>query len=201
VIKIEETGCKKPSKTSKPDDSGRWKTGAWHVGPPCILSGERSDFVKEETAVLVLLFLLWVLLSGKITLNVCLTGAAAAALLDVFCRRTLGYGGWGFLPPRKFWKLLCYLGYLIVEMLKAGFVVMNLIYTRGRKMEPVLVRFDTDVKSDDARSMLANSITLTAGTITVTSEEGHCCVHALDRSLAVGIEHSKFERRLKELEE
>ena len=92
------------------------------------------------------------------------------------------------------------MGYLTVEILKASFVVMRLIYTRDHRMEPLLVRFDTGLKTPAARAVLGNSITLTAGTITVEDQEGHLCVHTLDRPLAEGIENSSFQRLLLELE-
>ena len=48
--------------------------------------------------------------------------------------------------------------------------------------------------------VLANSITLTPGTITVTLEEDEYLVHCLDRELGEGIESCSFEKRLEELE-
>ena len=149
----------------------------------------------------ILFFLTWILLAGEVSWSACLTGFLMAALLYLFCRQIMGYGPpQGPLSPRRLWRMLRYLGYLIWEMLKAGFVVMRLIYTKGRRMEPLLVRFDTDLQSDQARAVLGDSITLTAGTITVQDQEGHLYVHALDRSLAEGIEDSEFQRRLRELE-
>lgn len=53
-----------------------------------------------------------------------------------------------------------YLGHLVAEMLRAGFVVMRLIYTRGRKMEPKLIWFDTTLKTGLSQAILADSITL-----------------------------------------
>ena len=57
------------------------------------------------------------------------------------------------------------------------------------------------VRGCGGRAVLANSITLTAGTITVETVDGRFCVHALDRSLAEGIEDCEFQRRLEKLEE
>lgn len=152
--------------------------------------------------VFILFFLLWLLMAGEVTLRGCLWGAAVAAALHWFCYRFLGYR-WRLERRglKGLWAGGAYLGHLLWEMLKAGFVVMRLIYTKGRDMEPVLVWFDTPLKSDAARAVLANSITLTAGTITVETEEGRVCVHALDRSLAQDIENCDFQRRLERLEE
>lgn len=149
----------------------------------------------------ILFFLLWLLLAGEVTVSVCVWGLCASLLMTVFCRRGLDYR---LLPGRgglsKAGAAAGYLARLVWEMLKAGFVVMKLIYTRGRDMEPKLVWFDTTLKTPGAQAVLANSITLTAGTITVAAEGGRFCVHALDASLAEGIEDCDFQRRLEKLE-
>lgn len=156
----------------------------------------------EVNPVAVFFFFIWILISGQVSVGVCLSGAVVSTLLYVFCVKVLGYrAGVERRSAKKTIRAVRYLGYLLVEMLKAGFVVMKLIYTRGKNMEPLLVEFSTDLKTETHRTVLANSITLTAGTITVFLEDGSLCVHALDRSLAEGLEHTNFERRLKELEE
>ena len=49
--------------------------------------------------------------------------------------------------------------------------------------------------------LLANSITLTPGTITVSVEDDRFCVHCLDKELAEGMEDSVFVKLLEEMEE
>ena len=61
--------------------------------------------------------------------------------------------------------------------------------------------FDTDFKTGLARVLLANSITLTPGTITVSVEDDRFCVHCLDKELAEGMETSIFVKLLKEMED
>ena len=167
------------------------------------MPGNRDPIPFEEGGRgIVLFFLLWLLLSGEVTLRVCVWGAVVSALLYCFCTKVLGYG-WRYerRAVKKLGPGLRYLGYLIVEMLKAGLVVMKLVYTRGRNMKPLLVFYDSPVHTEGGRAVLANSITLTAGTITVETVDGRFCVHALDRSLAEGIEDCEFQRRLEKLEE
>ena len=62
------------------------------------------------------------------------------------------------------------------------------------------MRFKTDLKSAPARIMLANSITLTPGTITVSLTGDEYVVHCLDKSLAEGINSSIFVTLLRRLE-
>lgn len=147
----------------------------------------------------VLFFLVWLLLSGEVTAHSCLWGAAASLLMAWFCRRILGYER-RFIGPAGLWARVRYLAHLLAEMLRAGFVVMRMIYVRPREIRPKLVRFRTPLRMDRHRALLANSITLTAGTITVEAEGDTLLVHTLDVSLAEGIEDSTFQQRLERLE-
>ena len=67
-------------------------------------------------------------------------------------------------------------------------------------MEPVIVKVHTNLKTETARVILANSITLTPGTITVSLVDQELLVHCLDKSLAEGMEDSEFVRLLEKLE-
>ena len=63
------------------------------------------------------------------------------------------------------------------------------------------MKFRTNLKSDFTRMLLANSITLTPGTITVSMEDGEYTIHCLDTSLSEGLENSDFEKALMKLDE
>lgn len=149
----------------------------------------------------ILFLLVWILLSGKFTPEIIATGAVISVLFCLLDSRVLGNRA-----PRVGSVLrrlrggLGYLGFLFWEILKAGLVIMKLIYTRGKNIEPRLIYFHTGLETDQAKVALANSITLTAGTITVFAEDDLFCVHTLDRPLAENIEDSKFEALLKKLE-
>lgn len=148
-----------------------------------------------------LLFGLWVLLSGGLSLETCVVGAGVTAALYALACRALGYSPAKDLRAlKKVGGAVLFLLYLVWEMLAAGFVVMRLIYSRGREMEPRVIWFKTDLTGDSARAALANAITLTAGTLTVSQEGGQLCVHALDASLAEGLDHGAFEKKLLKLE-
>ena len=148
-----------------------------------------------------LFFLLWLLLSGGVSVHTCLWGAAVSALITWFCRRVLGYE-WHILlgNPRKLWAMARYFAHLLAEMLKAGLVVMRLIYVHPKDIRPKLVWFRTPLRTDRHKALLSDSITLTAGTITVLAEDGRLLVHALDTPLAEGIEDSSFQQRLERME-
>ena len=110
--------------------------------------------------------------------------------------------------PKKEWQtvkhfpwLLKYLGVLLVEIIKANFAVIRLILSPKLEPEPILVHFKKPMKKDAHKVLLANSITLTPGTITVSLDDGLYTVHCLDRSMAEGLATSRFVQLLQKMEE
>lgn len=101
---------------------------------------------------------------------------------------------------RKVARALAYFVYLMKEIIVAGFHVLRFVYAR-RVPEPSMVRFHTELQTEGGRVVLANSITLTAGTITVDIQGDMLEVHGLDRSMTVGIEDCGFQQRARKLEE
>lgn len=148
-----------------------------------------------------LFFAIWVILNGRITLEVVLFGVVIATLMFAFICKFMDYSikkeVWLF---KNFFLLLWYVIVLIVEILKANFAVVKMIFSVKYQIEPALVSFKSPLKTGFANFLLANSITLTPGTITVSSENGEFVVHCLDKDLAVGMDDSIFVHLLKKLE-
>lgn len=149
----------------------------------------------------VIFFLLWIIFNGRITTEIVIFGLVISAavywfickFMDFSPRKEIGY-------LKKGGYLLQYLYHLIKEIIIANFATMKLICSAGRVVEPALIEFETRFKSDTSRFLLANSITLTPGTITVAVEGDKFIVHCLDKTLAEGIESSVFVRLLEKIE-
>ena len=151
---------------------------------------------------LLLFFLAWVVFNGRLTLEIALFGIAVAGAVFAFVCRFMDYS---LKKELRFYKLLPafvqYLYYLMKEIVAANLAVSRMILTRKEEMEPVLVHVRTDLKSETARVMLANSITLTPGTITVSLTDDKLLVQCLDKSLSEGMEDSVFVQLLRKMEE
>ena len=102
---------------------------------------------------------------------------------------------------KNIFKLVRYFVFLVVEIYRANIAVVKLILNPKWIVEPELQTFKTKLQTPLGRVLLANSITLTPGTITVQMEEDELVVHCLDASFAEGLEDSEFEQRLKKLED
>ncbi len=149
-----------------------------------------------------LIFAVWLILNGKVTAEICLFGVGISAALVFFMCRFMDYSlKKEILMFRLSPLLIRYFGVLVKEIVKANVSVLKIIVSPGLQPEPALVFFDTDLKTGVAKTMLANSITLTPGTITVSVEGSRFCVHCLDKELAEGMEESAFVELLKEMEE
>ena len=141
----------------------------------------------------VLLFLLWLLLNGRVTLELVLIGAAVSLLLYAFMARFLG---WSLQKERGVLRtlplFLLYLLNLLWETVKAAANVLLVALTPALRPEPVLVEFHSGLPREYQNVILANSITLTPGTITVFQEGDRFLVHALRPEYAEGLNRSSF---------
>lgn len=96
--------------------------------------------------------------------------------------------------------LIKYIVVLIIEIIKAALGVVPFIFGK-QKPEAVIVKFDAPLKNNITRALLANSITLTPGTITAKLEDSHYTVHCLDKSMSEGMDQSIFVKQLLKIEE
>ena len=148
-----------------------------------------------------LLTLLWIVFNGRFTVEVLLFGLAISGVICFFLVRFFGYSFRKELRAvRLLPDIMLYILILLVEIIKANFTVMKLILFKAHEIEPVVVHFHIDLKSRYAKVLLANSITLTPGTITSSMHDNEYYVHCLDKKLGNGIAESVFVRRLKKME-
>ncbi len=148
-----------------------------------------------------LFFLIWIIFNGQITWEIAAFGIVVSAFKYVFICRFMGYKPrMDLLLAKKFFLILQYVYVLIKEIIKANYAVIKMIMSSRYEMEPTVVRFKTNLKTTPARILLANSITLTPGTITISLEGDEYIVHCLDRELAKGMNNSLFVTLLERLE-
>lgn len=148
-----------------------------------------------------LYFLLWVIFNGNFTLEICILGLIIAGAMFAFTCKFMDYSIEKEKKNiRKIFLFFRYVCVLVKEIVKANFAVIHMILSEKEEIEPALVSFQSDMKTPAGRAFLANAITLTPGTITVTLEESEYVVHCLDESLAEGMDDSVFVELLTELE-
>lgn len=149
-----------------------------------------------------LLLLLWIVFNGKFTIEILLFGIVISAAVCLFLCKFLGYSfKREFKLIRILPQIIAYIAVLVLEIFKANMAVLGFIFKGKDSIQPAFCHFKTPLRSRIARTVLANSITLTPGTITVSMHDDEYYVHCLDKSLADGITDSCFVQRLLTMEE
>lgn len=150
----------------------------------------------------ILFFIIWIIFNGQLTLEIALFGIAISTIMYWFVCKFFGYSiKREVLNIKLFGYVIKYFAVLVWEIIKANVQVVKMIGTSRYELEPALVTFHTNLKTESARVLLANSITLTPGTITVSLDEDEYMVHCLDKSLGIGIDESVFVEMLTKMEE
>lgn len=140
----------------------------------------------------IVLFIFWLILSGHFEIKYVLFGAASAGLVTYltndFFYAVLRYGEQAELRVRpvllQIWRFLLYLPWLLSRIIMANVQVALLVLNPKMPIEPALFLFQTGMRKGISRVTLANSITLTPGTITVDLQKNNYIIHTLKPALA-----------------
>ncbi len=149
----------------------------------------------------VLLVVVWCVLANSFTLGTVVFGTILALLIP------LGTAAYWPDAPRAVnpIKVTAYVMVVLWDILVANMVVAWVVLMRSnRSMRSMWVTIPLDLRTPEAITILAGTITLTPGTISADmSDEGHCLlVHALDEESPEAVRDaikSRYERRLKEI--
>lgn len=152
----------------------------------------------------VTLFLLWVLFSQSLHYQTLLAGLVVAHIIaslngDLLPSLTRDLHVTG----RTVGLWAVYIAQLLVEIVKASLQVARLAFTRDcyNAMISDFVSHDSPLREPMMRVFLANSITLTPGTLTVEAPtRGPMLVHVLTDDAATGLVDWRIERQLCEIE-
>ena len=90
---------------------------------------------------------------------------------------------------------------LIKEILVSNFNVAKIVLSPKIVISPQVVTIKTKIKSNFHKTIFANSITLTPGTLTISMEGDKIAVHCLKGEFVSGITNSTFEKIILKVEE
>ena len=174
-----------------------------------------KDMLKDETIVgspvkhlvvlTCVLFFFWILLSGKIDLKFLTYGALTAVISAWICVPLL------LLPnakgTKKYFifdvplaKYAVYWLWLLNEVVKANIDVVKATVKSEMVINPRVIRFRIKMDNPMAHATLANSITLTPGTVTLNvTEDGLYEIHALTDGASEGLLEGGMQKRIADL--
>lgn len=153
------------------------------VDPEAATVKSRACFGMPGVITFVILFGIWVVLSGRFDGFHLALGVFSCLLVALISTDLL-------LPnpnlkrmPGLWLRFIAYIPWLLYQVLVANIHVMYLVFhpRMMSRIDPRIMEFDSRLKSDMARVTLANSITLTPGTVTIhVSLYGHITFHVID---------------------
>lgn len=127
----------------------------------------------------ILLFVFWMLLSGHTSFLLISLGIVSVAL-TIFLAKRMNVIDHESYPVHISSQMPAFFVYIFREIVKANLdVVKRIITQQGKDISPRVVELPVPQKTDLARVMYANSITLTPGTVTMELSEDKVLVHAL----------------------
>lgn len=146
-----------------------------------------------------LLWTLFIILNGRLDAETALLGIAVSALVFLFM---CCYAGW---TPEREWhlyktvpQLLLYVPRLFAWILAANLATVRQILRPGKPRSAV-VTIHPALSRRWQMQLLANSITLTPGTVSMECTEDTITVHCLDESMAEGLADSSMERAIRKM--
>jgi multicomponent Na+:H+ antiporter subunit E len=162
-----------------------------HNKPSDMLNTERAQQTPSskgpyitQLITFLILFIVWVLLSGKLDAFHIALGIISCIIVTFFSSDLL------FPNPQtkgliQSWlRFLKYIPWLLYQVFLANLHILYVVF-HPRMMDlidPEIIRFQSKTKNEMALLTFANSITLTPGTITVyVSVDGDFQVHAIDK--------------------
>jgi multicomponent Na+:H+ antiporter subunit E len=135
---------------------------------------------KRLLTATVLLLLTWLLLAGSLHWQELLAGILVASTIAYLSRHKLGLLDDLVLTPALPWHLLHYLGVFLRALVEANIDMARRVLSPSLPIRPALVEVHTELQSPLGRLLLANSITLTPGTLSVDVDDDRLRVHWID---------------------
>jgi len=149
----------------------------------------------------VFLILIWTFYTATFSLERFIWGTIVIVLLQMIYGKKMHKTYFGFeFSFRIFLCWIKYIGILVNEIWKANLQVAVLVLQPKIELNSGYFKYTPQLKTDFARMVFANSVTLTPGTISVDYEGDELIVHYLTEINMEGFENSHMERILLEME-
>jgi len=155
-------------------------------------------------ALFILSLIFWFLLTFRFTVSNLIVGSVASAICSAIFARYYFHNVYKFLQPHRYFWFIIYLFIFIWECIKANFDVAYRVLHPAMPIRPGIVKVKTNLKSEFAKMLLANSITMTPGTISVDIIDDYLFIHWIyirseDPEVYTGMITGAFEKSIKRI--
>ncbi len=128
----------------------------------------------------IILFLIWMAFTTSLATSELITGAVISLIITSFVYKTFTDYGMKFFKPVNIYYVLEYIVVFIIALIKANLDVARRVIDPKLPINPGIVKYESKLKSRTAKVILANSITLTPGTLTVDIIGDDLYIHWID---------------------
>ncbi len=132
---------------------------------------------RESAMLFATLLGLWLLLNGSLAADVLLVGVVAALVITLLFSGGLSVVSEFRFTPRALLTAPVYVAYFLRELVKSNLRLAGIVLSPALPLRPGIVKARTRLKSPMGRLLLANSITLTPGTLTVEMDGEWLYIH------------------------
>ena len=157
---------------------------------------DTDDGIPGFLVIFLILFGFWILLSWHFDFIHLALGLICSFLVTYFSHDLLIKRDKIKIPVKKIILFILYLLYLLYSILLANIDVAYRVLHPKMPINPKIVKFKSKLRSDVGQTALANSITLTPGTITIDIRDGEFYVHALSTKAAEDLLKGEMENKL-----
>lgn len=133
--------------------------------------------VGDLTMMLATLMGFWLLLNGSMAPDVIVVGLVTALVITLLFRRGLSVVSEFRFTSQALLVAPVYVAYFLGELVKSNLRLAGIVLTPALPLRPGIVKARTRLKSPMGRLLLANSISLTPGTLTVEMEGEWLYIH------------------------
>ncbi|WP_198263702.1 Na+/H+ antiporter subunit E [sulfur-oxidizing endosymbiont of Gigantopelta aegis] len=139
-----------------------------------------SDQSPPYISTFIICFILWLLLTASFKGDELITGFVVAAFISSITAKNLSILNGMNLSPKSPIALVRYLVYFMIELVKANLDLASRVLSKKIPLDPTMIEIKTSMQSELGRLLLANSITLTPGTLSVDVKGERILVHWID---------------------
>jgi multicomponent Na+:H+ antiporter subunit E len=159
-----------------------------------------SQTITRMLVLLIPLVAAWLLWSG-IYKPLLLGLGLFSCLLTIYIKHRMQYFETEVFALRFGRRLLGYWLWLAKEVVKSSLDVARIVLSPGLPISPRVVKIQASCEHPVDQAILANSITLTPGTLALDVHNGEIIVHALTQAGADELERGEMDRRVATLRE
>jgi len=144
--------------------------------PTLTFSEKLSRFIVNS----IFLMLVWIAFTSSFATHELIVGALTAMIISYLSIRLFTCCTISIFNPVKIFYMIWFFIVFLIALIKSNFDVARRVLSPSLPINPGIVKFKTKLTTNYSKMVLANSITLTPGTLTVDIIDDTFYIHWID---------------------